>query len=288
MDYLEAKTIVKKYVDAIADAESFIAHKESLLPCSKARIIIAYKVFMAHVVRYQTITTEEFNHLMNLLNLIDSFVSDDEWDLLKRLSLSNEPTEIKRYIEFGGNALMSDLHDEVIVFIQEIQKLDTDDPLYPQKIYSLANIEYKPEYKNIFEGSEPTFEGDHTGVGLNESQSELSKKVFKKVFKDAILNVIFYGLGAMVIAFVGNSLGWRTMAIILGGIFALIVLLSLVPFVISLVVGLIAIPITIKEASGGNTEAVRVQTYLWSGTFIQLIENTICVLYVLYLYKAFF
>jgi len=288
MDYLEAKTIVKKYVDAIADAESFIAHKESLLPCSKARIIIAYKVFMAHVVRYQTITKEEFNHLMTLLNLIDSFVSDDEWNLLKRLSLSNEPIEFKRYIEFSGSALMSDLHDEVVEFIQEIQKLDTADPLYPQKIYSLANIEYKPEYKNIFEGSEPSCEGYHTEDGLNESQSELSKKVFEKVFKDAISNVIFYGFGAMVIAFVGNYLGWRTMAIILVCVFAFIVLLSLVPFVISLVTGLIAIPLTVKKASGGNTEAVRMQKYLWKGTFIQLIENTICVSYVLYLYKAFF
>ena len=123
---------------------------------------------------------------------------------------------------------------------------------------------------------------------MNRIANNQSKEVFQKVFKDAILNVVVYGLGAIVIAFVTSYLGWRTIGLMLGGIFALIVLLSLVPFIISFIAGLIAIPLTVKEALGGNTDAGHMQKYLWAGTIIQLVENTICVLYALYLYNLFF
>lgn len=36
-----------------------------------------------------------------------------------------------------------------------------------------------------------------------------AKDVFKKVLTDAIKNIIYYGIGALVIAFVGNGLGLR-------------------------------------------------------------------------------
>lgn len=123
---------------------------------------------------------------------------------------------------------------------------------------------------------------------MNSVANNQSKEVFQKVFKDAILNVVVYGLGAIVIAFVTSYLGWRTIGLILAGIFTLIVLFSLVSFVISFIAGLIAIPLAAKETLGGNTDAVRVERYLWAGTIIQLVENTFCVLYVLYLYKLFF
>ena len=115
-----------------------------------------------------------------------------------------------------------------------------------------------------------------------------SKEVFNKVFSDAIVNFIFYGFGVAVIVFINNILKWHTLAIILAAVFAIIVLISLVPFLISLIMGIIAIPIVIKEKSAGNIEVIRNQLWLWAGSIVQLVENTIFVYMVYYLYKILF
>jgi hypothetical protein len=116
----------------------------------------------------------------------------------------------------------------------------------------------------------------------------LAKDVFTKVLKDAIKNIVFYGIGALVIAFIGNALSFRIFGIILAGLFAFIVLLSLIPFLFSFIAGLVAGISAIVEAARGNKKELNKQGYLWAGTIVQLVENTICLLYVLYLYKAFF
>lgn len=115
-----------------------------------------------------------------------------------------------------------------------------------------------------------------------------AKDIFKKVSIDAIKNIIFFGAGALIIAFIGNALSFRIFGLILAGLFVFIVLLSLVPFLFSFFVGLVATPLVIAEAIKGNKEGLSEQGYLWAGTIVQFVENTACLLYVLYLYRAFF
>lgn len=164
MNYPDAECIISRYVDATATThDGSIAKKEAWLPCSKNKIVIAYKIFMAHVILYKTLTKEEFDQYLMLLNMIDSFVSDDEAKIINNFySLNNEEIEnirkgnLEQYefcLEYNKKIAMSDKHDDVVYFIQDVQKLDINDPLYCQKVYSLANLEYRSEYKSYFEGN---------------------------------------------------------------------------------------------------------------------------------------
>ena len=115
-----------------------------------------------------------------------------------------------------------------------------------------------------------------------------TRDVFNKVLKDAIKNIIFYGIGTVVIVFIGNTLHLRFLGIIIAGIFTFIILLSLVPFLISFVADLIGIPLAIFERIKGNRNALKEKSYLTAGTIVLFIENAVCLLYVFYLYKTFF
>jgi small-conductance mechanosensitive channel len=113
------------------------------------------------------------------------------------------------------------------------------------------------------------------------------KEIFKKVFADAILNVIFYGIGVLVIVFTINVLKWEMMGLGAGGILAIVTLFSLIPFLISFVAGIVAIPLALKEKLAGNNEAFADQCWLWAGNIVQLIENSILVLYLFFLYRIY-
>lgn len=115
-----------------------------------------------------------------------------------------------------------------------------------------------------------------------------AKNVFKKVLKDSIGNIVFYGLGTLAIAFIGNALGLRIIALIMAGIFTAIVAISFFPFIFSFIMAIIGLFTSIAEANSGNYDPLKKQGYLWAGSFVQLIENAIFIYYLSYLYNAFF
>ncbi len=115
-----------------------------------------------------------------------------------------------------------------------------------------------------------------------------AKNVFKKVLNDGIKNIIFYGVGAVVIAFIGNALGLRIIGLILAFGFVITVLISLVPFLIAFIAGLVGTVTAISSIVSGDKEAIKEHGYLWAGTLVQLVENAACLYYVLYLYRAFY
>ena len=112
-----------------------------------------------------------------------------------------------------------------------------------------------------------------------------AKKVFKKVLSDTIKNIIFYGIIVIVIAFIGNALGLRTIGLVLAGVFTIIAVLNLFPFLVSLTLTPIGSAMALK---GREKEEINKQKHLAFGTLILLIENSVNMLYVLYLYNAFF
>lgn len=164
-ELFRSERIISGYVNAIADTpDKGMTRKQSWLPCSKEKIVTAYKIFMSHVLRYNTLTKEQFEQYMILLNFIDSFVKDEEAIIIDNFyNLNNEemqnykiksPEQFEYGLNFATKVNASDKYDEVVSFIHDVQNLDKDDPLYCQKIYSLANLEYRPEYKRCFEGGE--------------------------------------------------------------------------------------------------------------------------------------
>ncbi len=55
----------------------------------------------------------------------------------------------------------------------------------------------------------------------------MEKELAKKELNGILPNIIFYGLGALIIAFVKNNLGWENVAYTLGAIYVILVLISL-------------------------------------------------------------
>ena len=164
MNYKEAEIIISKYVDIIANRPNgTMAMRGTSLPCPKDKIVTAYKIFMAHVIKYSTLTKEQFNQYMILLNIIDSFINDEEAKMIndfyklsndeRHILHTNHPKQFDWCMDFSLKMAMSDKHDEVVDFINNIHLLDMNDPLWCQRVYSLANIEYKPEYKKYFDNS---------------------------------------------------------------------------------------------------------------------------------------
>lgn len=87
------------------------------------------------------------------------------------------------------------------------------------------------------------------------------KKLFIKVLTDAIKNIIYFGIGSIVIIMIANILHWRVFALIFAGLFTIIVVISLIPFLIAFVSGIIVIPITIKEKNEGKIESFKNQCW---------------------------
>lgn len=163
MNYSEANYIVHKFVDAVALGvpKGCTALRESVLPCSKDKIVDAYKVFMAHVVKHKTLSKEDFDRYLMLLKCLGAFVDDKEASMIdnffrlsdsERIKIANNEPEKYNYC-FGYNLrrVRNARHDEVCQFVDDLQELDVDDPLWCEKVYNLANIEYKPEYKRYFD-----------------------------------------------------------------------------------------------------------------------------------------
>lgn len=115
-----------------------------------------------------------------------------------------------------------------------------------------------------------------------------AKDVFGKVLSDAVKNILFFGVGALAIAFIGNTLHLRILALVLAVLFALIVFLGAIQFLFSFFVGLFSIALSFYERMKGDRDAFAGQSYLTAGTVVLFIENTICLFYVFYLYRTFF
>lgn len=89
------------------------------------------------------------------------------------------------------------LFDEINEYNGQVQNLNKEDPLYHQRMYTLAGVEYTPE---------------ESGKQIDQS---VQKKIISKVVKDAIRNTIFFSIAAIIIALIMNGLGWRLFGFIL-------------------------------------------------------------------------
>lgn len=115
------------------------------------------------------------------------------------------------------------------------------------------------------------------------------RQVFIKVLLDSIKNIIFFGFLALVIALIMNGLGWKTFGLVLGIIYAIVVAISLIKFLfIDLLLQLAGIVVALKELFSGQSSFLGQQLYLLCGTIVLLAENAISILYVLYLYRAYY
>jgi hypothetical protein len=141
----EAETIVQQYGAALARGtpiESGIARYESYLPCSKERIKQAFKIFLAFQIEYQSLGKESTENLLGALSGLNAFVPAETAD---RINNSGHSLEDKEYWEFTQAMFGLDIRQEMDDFIGEVRGLDKDDPLFHQRVFTLAGLPYSPK-----------------------------------------------------------------------------------------------------------------------------------------------
>lgn len=113
------------------------------------------------------------------------------------------------------------------------------------------------------------------------------KEVYKKVQSDGIKNIIFYGVIFLIILFILKR--WRVVGIVLSSIYGLIFLPSAVGYIASLVSGIIAIPIYIKNRNNEyESDYIEDQKWLWLATIPRTIEIAFDALFIFFLAKEIF
>jgi hypothetical protein len=143
----EATTISDRFIDLMADKKTTYA-PASLLPASKVRIVKAMMIWMAQLKK-----DGHFNHVKSFASTAASgltfFIDDEDCVLVNDDSCLEEG-----YPEHSRNRNIprkwgSDFKElrwmkEVEAFIDELEKFSTDDPLYWQKVYTLAGVSMTP------------------------------------------------------------------------------------------------------------------------------------------------
>ncbi|AIQ41086.1 hypothetical protein [Paenibacillus sp. FSL R5-0912] len=121
-------------------------------------------------------------------------------------------------------------------------------------------------------------------VDLNNPKSVLSK-----VLKDAIRNIIFYGIAALVIAYIINGLNWRTFGFILAIPYSLILAIGVVKFVlVDVLLQIISIVGNVVYIFQRKPVKINKEFPAFLGVIILLIENSASCVFILYLYNAYY
>ena len=157
MTPIEAETIVQQYGAALArgtPTERGIARYESYLPCSKERIKQATKVFLAFKIEYHSLEKEFTETLLGAVSHLNAFVPEET---ANRINSSKHTLEDEEYWQFSRAMFGMDIREEMDNFILDVQALDRDDPLFHQRVFTLAGIPYSPK-----------IEKGYTDILLNE------------------------------------------------------------------------------------------------------------------------
>jgi len=130
MTPLKAEKIVKQYGGAFVNSGQYIARKKSLLPCSKAKIKLAYFVYLDELIHSDLLTEKLRGNLAALYGSMNSFINDDEVD---RINKTNEkmkmvgrenmdPESIKEYNNLIVRMVDVAAIDEINTYIAECKK----------------------------------------------------------------------------------------------------------------------------------------------------------------------
>jgi hypothetical protein len=142
-----AQEILRQFAEVLAEGtpEGEIARYESNLPCSKERIKQACKVVLAYLIEYDAISQDYATNLLSMVLHIGSFEPDDKAKRINTLKANGEPNWWKDF-----NQIDVATRTELDEFIEQVEALDSTDPLFHQHVYSLIGIEYSPRLKRSF------------------------------------------------------------------------------------------------------------------------------------------
>lgn len=163
------KEIVQHYVDLFATSKAgkAQANYESMLICSKSRIISSFKYYLCFVSIFKSLSQDVINSLLDLINSIDSFVTKHEADQINAIKdkvlaatpLSKEESD--KYYNFLFSHHFSKAHDDLVNIISYTQtyfsnwikvqnKEITDHELYRHLFESVIGMQYYEAYRDEF------------------------------------------------------------------------------------------------------------------------------------------
>lgn len=151
MTIQEADEIVTGYGAALTRGcpDKGVARYESYLPCSKDRIKKAFKLTFAFLIEHNAFTRELQDSLFNSIIFLEQFVPDA---VARRINVSHLNHSFdKEYQTFAtSNMVNFVILREMEEFIAAVRGLDSSDPLYKQRIYTMIGLEYSPPKKRSF------------------------------------------------------------------------------------------------------------------------------------------
>ena len=147
----QAEKIVQQYGAALARGcpEGHIARPETFLPCPKEKIKQAFKLVLAFEVEHKSLTQENAGQLLGAIMYLDSFVPDDKADRINQGAGSPLQPNTE-YWDFTSTMVSIEIRREMDEFIEQVQDLDADDPLFHQRIYTLIGLPYSPRIEKSY------------------------------------------------------------------------------------------------------------------------------------------
>lgn len=145
-----AEEIVCQYGAALANigSEKGIAKCESNLPCPRDQIKNAFKLVLAFLIEHESLTQAAKEQLLVPLTYLHWFVPDAQ---AKRINTHHlNTTRDEEYRRFRSALFDREIVREMEQFINEVHRLDLDDPLFHQRVYTMIGLEYSPSKKRSF------------------------------------------------------------------------------------------------------------------------------------------
>lgn len=117
----EAEKIINAYGAALAAGSKYIARKKSLLPCSKAKIRLAFYIYLKYLVQNKLLTQQSKNHFVTAYCSLNSFIEDDDAETINEIGIkiaNNEDNAInerekEKYFQFIDIAINVGLTKEI-------------------------------------------------------------------------------------------------------------------------------------------------------------------------------
>jgi hypothetical protein len=134
MDKYQAEKIVEKYGGAIADSEIGIARRKSQLPCCKAKIRLAFYVYISSYIKeFGRLPKDLGEKLVVTYSMLDAFIEDDRADYVNKIGQmiknktldKDDPNDIGKindYFNFAHNLHNRNYVDEINEYISECYK----------------------------------------------------------------------------------------------------------------------------------------------------------------------
>ena len=168
MTSTQAELIITKYGAVLEKACSGDgdAFRLSQLPAPPQKIMQAMKLSLANDIRNGALTEHRRNAIGGGANFLTRFIPDDEAQRLNtikrnakrsrgtRLSPDEFDKRMQIMDEIGNwtiNAMATGLtlRCEITTFIESVQQIDVGDPLFWQRVYTFAGLEYSDPAKPV-------------------------------------------------------------------------------------------------------------------------------------------